>query len=300
MFFKNLTLYRLATPLTVGVDALTSQFNALSFHHCGDIETKAYGWVPPVKNRESVHAVNGQYLVALKMEEKILPAKVINRFLNERIAKLEEERGHPVGRKEKRDLKELIIQELRPRAFSVDRITHAWIDPVNGWLAIDTSSSGRAEELLEFLLKTLVETPLRITVPATQISAMNAMNGWVAGDPPTGFTVDQDLELISPEKATVRYTRHTLEDDEVKGHLAKGKVATKLALTWNDKISFILTDKLQIKRLSFLDLLKEQSEAAGVENKDEQFDADFALMCGELSLLIVDLMSALGGVTDKE
>ena len=300
MFFKNLILYRLEWQPAVGVDSLSEQLDTLGFHHCGDMESIVYGWVPPVKNGSMVHAVAGQYLVALKMEEKILPSKVIKRFLDERIAKIEEDDGRRVGRKEKNELKEAVIQELRPRAFAVDRLTYAWIDPVNGWLAIDTSSPARAEELLEQLRKTLTKTPLKITLPATQISAMSAMNGWIAGEPPSGFTIDQDLELSSPEKATVRYTKHTLEDEEVKNHLARGKVATKLALTWNDKISFLLTDKLQIKRLSFLDLMKEESQAACADSKDEQFDADFTLMCGELSHLITELMAALGGVIVKE
>ena len=60
-------------------------------------------------------------------------------------------------------------------------------------------------------------------------------------------------------------------------------------------MSFILTDALQVKRLVFLDILKDQSTATHSESQEEQFDADFALMCGELSQLIRDLIAALGG-----
>ena len=65
-------------------------------------------------------------------------------------------------------------------------------------------------------------------------------------------------------------------------------------MTWGDKISFVLDDKLQLKRLSFLDILKESTDGQA-ENEEERFDLDFALMTGELAHLLDDLTAALGG-----
>ena len=100
------------------------------------------------------------------------------------------------------------------------------------------------------------------------------------------------------EKAAVRYVRHPLDGDEISGeikaHLASGKMPTKLALTWDDRISFVLGEKMEIKRLAFLDLLKEQAEK-DAEHADEQFDADFALMTGEFARFLPQLVEALGG-----
>ncbi len=121
------------------------------------------------------------------------------------------------------------------------------------------------------------------------------MTGWVAsGEAPAGFTLDQDLELRSTEKATVRYVNHTLDGEEIRQHIATGKIVTRLAMTWNDRISFVLNDLLQIKRLAFLDILKEQADGQG-ENEDERFDIDFTLMSGEVAQLLGDLLAALGG-----
>ena len=121
------------------------------------------------------------------------------------------------------------------------------------------------------------------------------MTGWVAdGEAPVGFTLDQDLELRSTDKASVRYVNHTLEGEEIRQHIATGKIVTRLAMTWNDRISFVLNDQLQIKRLAFLDILKEQAESQG-ENADERFDIDFTLMTGEVARLLDDLVTALGG-----
>ncbi len=164
-----------------------------------------------------------------------------------------------------------------------------------GWLCVDASSPAKAEEVIEHLRHCLDEFPL--TLLHTQLSPQSAMADWLAGgDAPACFTIDRDCELkaAGEEKAAVRYVRHPLEGDEVKAHLASGKLPTRLALTWDDRISFILSEKLEIKRLAFLDLLKEEAERSA-EHADEQFDADFALMTGELTRFLPVLIEALGG-----
>ena len=134
----------------------------------------------------------------------------------------------------------------------------------------------------------------------TQLSPQAAMADWLAGGTaPAGFTSDRDCELnaVGEEKSAVRYVRHPLSDEmasEIKAHLAAGKLPTKLALTWDDRISFVLSEKLEVKRLTFLDLLKEEAEKSA-EHADEQFEADFALMTGELVRFLPSLVDALGG-----
>jgi recombination associated protein RdgC len=96
------------------------------------------------------------------------------------------------------------------------------------------------------------------------------------------------------ERAAVRYVRHNLDSDEVRAHIAGGKTATRLALTWNDRVAFVLTEQMQIKRLAFLDLLKEDAERQS-ENADDLFAADFTLMSGELAQLLAQLIEVLGG-----
>jgi recombination associated protein RdgC len=65
-------------------------------------------------------------------------------------------------------------------------------------------------------------------------------------------------------------------------------------MTWNDRISFVLTENLQIKRLEFLDIIKEESTTLA-ENADEMFELDFTLMTGELARMLTELTEALGG-----
>ncbi|MDR1854925.1 MAG: recombination-associated protein RdgC, partial [Azoarcus sp.] len=195
--------------------------------------------------------------------------------------------------KQLRDLREQVAQELMPRAFTRRRRTFAWIDPLGGWLGVDASSPARAEEVLEALRDVLDDFPL--TLLRTERSPAAAMADWLADAPPPAFTVDQDCELrsLSEEKATVRYAHHPLDGGEIKAHLAAGKLPTQLALTYADRLSFVLTDKLELKRLDFLDVVRE--ELGNEDDAEALFDAEFALMTGELTKLVPALIEALGG-----
>ena len=293
MWFRNLQLYRLPANWASDASQLEEQLSALTLQPCSASAALSIGWIPPCAGGALVHVVNRQYLLALGAEQKLLPTTVVKQFANDRAKAIEEAEGRRVGRKEMRELREAMTVELMPRAFIRSRSTFGWIDPVNGWLIIDASAPAKAEEFLEHLRKSVNGLPVRLLKVAQSPSA--AMTGWVAeGEAPSGFTLDQDLELRSAENAAVRYVKHTLEGDEIRQHIANGKVVTKLALTWGERISFLLNEKLEIKRLDFLDILKEAADGQA-ENEDERFDIDFTLMSGEIVRLLDDLLAALGG-----
>lgn len=299
MWFRNLQLYRLPANWPMPLEDFEAALAKHPLVRCGNLDMESHGWVHPRGNGVFVHALNKHWLVALGVEQKLLPGSVINQVAAERAAEIAEERGFGLGRKELRELKERVAEELRPRAFTRRRTTWAWIDPQGGWLVVDAASPTKADEVLETLRRAVDEMPLSRLHTAT--APGTAMTGWVAGnDAPAGFTIDQDLELRAPDenRATVRYVRHDLAGKEIQEHIANGKTATRLGMTWNDRISFVLTEELQIKRLAFLDILKEEAETqAGQDSADADalFDINFALMTGELSRMIADVVEALGG-----
>ena len=293
MWFKNLYLYRLPRNWAVDASELEEQLARLTLQGCSASDPSSIGWVSPRDGGPLLHAVNQQWLVRLGAEEKLLPASIVKRFAGDKAKAIEEAEGRRIGRKEMREIQEEMTLELLPRAFIRGRSTFAWIDPSNGWLIIDSASPAKAEEFLEHLRKSLESLPAKVLKVTQSPSA--AMTGWVAdGEAPTGFTLDQDLELRSAEKATVRYVKHSLEGEEIRQHIAAGKVVTRLAMTWNDRISFVLDDNLQLKRLAFLDLLKEQADGQS-ENEAARFDIDFTLMSGEVVQPLEHLLAALGG-----
>ena len=87
--------------------------------------------------------------------------------------------------------------------------------------------------------------------------------------------------------------RHTLEIDEVAQHIASGRVPTQLALTWHDRVSFLLTETGQVKKIKLLDVVLDGGQEGGKD--DDDFDTEAALLTGELALMLPDLLEALGG-----
>ncbi|MBV2234766.1 MAG: recombination-associated protein RdgC [Sterolibacterium sp.] len=296
MWFRNLQIYRLAPQWQPGAAGLQQMLARQAFRGCAASDMQARGWVPPRGNPdELLIAAQGQLLICLGVEQKLLPATVVRQYAQERLAEIEEQQGFKPGRKQTLDVREAVTAELLPRAFVKRRLTYVWLDPQGGWCVIDASSAARAEEVIEHLKLTLGELPLRPL--HTQLSPTTAMTGWLAaGEAPDGFTIDRDCELraAGEDRATVRYVRHTLEAAEITEHIAAGKAVTRLALTWQERIAFVLTEQLQIKRLAFLDLLKEEAERQA-ETADELFEADFLIMSGEFSRLLPQLVVALGG-----
>lgn len=300
MWFKNLFVYRLPAQTKITAAELQEKLAGKTLQACSGLEKQSRGWVACYSDERLVHVINGQLLIALGVEQKLLPASVVNQFAKERIADLEAQQGFKLGRKQIRELKERLTEELLPRAFVHRRMTYVWIDPVHGWLVVDAASAAKAEEVLELLGKTLDDLPLKLL--HTELSPVAAMTDWLASEQaPGGFSIDRELELraTGEGKATVRYANHALEGDEIRRHIASGKRATRLGMTWNERISFVLTEQLQIKRLAFLDVIKEES-ATLADHADEVFDVEFTLMTGELAKLLKDLLDALGGeVRDK-
>ena len=294
MWFKNAFIYRLASQNSITPDVLNEKLALRPLLPCSGLDKQSRGWVP-CHSEKLVHSVNKQILFALGVEQKLLPTTIINRFAKERAAEIEAQQGYKVGRKEMKELKESITEELLPRAFSLQRTTYAWFDTVNGYLVIDAASSARVEELLELMNKSLDNLPFKQL--HTAISPVAAMTDWLAGNnAPAGFTIDRELELraTGESKATIRYANHELEGEEILKHIAAGKRVTRLGLTWNDRVSFVLTEQMQIKRIEFLDIIKNESTEMA-ENADELFELDFTLMTGELAKMLADLTSALGG-----
>jgi recombination associated protein RdgC len=300
MWFKNLALYRLPADWKVSAAELEEKLGQRTLQPCSPLEMLSRGWVAPSGTGRLLHTVNQQHLIALGVEQKLLPASIIRQETAVRAAVLADSQGFPVGRRQMRDLKMRVTEELRARALNKRRTTRAWIDPVNGWFVVDAGSAGKAEELVEVLRDTLGSFAVQFV--ETQRTPHTSMAAWLThGDAPGAFGIEQDLELqtADPNKATVRYVRHPLDGKEIKAHLAAGKYPTRLGLTWNGRLSFVLTEKLLIKRVEFLEMMKDTPDGGEVD-KDEQFDIDFTVMAGELAKMLDDLVQALGGDTSGE
>ena len=294
MLFKNLVFHRLPAEWSLSAAEFEGQLAARTLQPCGPFEMSCRGWVPVTGGGRLLHTVNQQHMIALGENQKLLPGSIVRQVAQERAEILAEEQGFPVGRKQMRDLRARVADELRARALTRRRVTHAWIDPQTGWFAVDAAGIPRAETVVEALGDALGSFAPRVV--ETERSPQAAMASWLLrGEAPARFSIDDDLELQTADKSktVIRYTRHPLDGKDIQAHLASGKYPTRLGLTWNDRVSFVLTDKLQVKRLEFLEMAKDVPEGEELDPA-EQFDIDFALMAGELAGLLGDLAKVLG------
>lgn len=295
MWFKNLQIHRLPAPWSVTAEQMEQWLAPHAFQLGSSVEMQRHGWASPRDDGALVYSTHRQMLLVFRSEKKLLPASVVNQVTKARAQEVEEQQGFKPGRKQLRELKEQVTDELLPRAFSIRRDTRVWIDTVNGWLVIDAASQAVADDVRALLVKSIDQLPLAsVRVVASPVAAMT---GWlISGEAPAGFTLDQDAELRSSGEgnATVRYVGHALDADDMRRHIEAGKQCMRLAMTWSDRVSFVLTPSLIVKRVKPLDVVKEAADSAA-QNDDERFESDVTLMAGELGRMLADLVEALGG-----
>lgn len=303
-FFKNAIIYRLTNPmvLMVQLPTLEDSLCAFQFNPCGSQDMARTGWVPATEQHHTlVHQANGQYLLTIQKQEKIIPGPVIKQHLNARIAKLEAEQARKLKKTEKDALKDEVLHSLLPRAFVKNSRTQLWIDITNGLIVVDASSARKAEDALALLRKSLGSLPV---VPLTTENPVElTATEWVKlGKVPGDYFAMGDaaeLKAILTDGGVARVKKQDLTSDEIATHIEAGKVVTKLALDWQQRVTFTLTDSMMLNRVKFCDELMCQNDDIDLEDSLARFDADFVLMTGELSALIKQLITALGGETKR-
>jgi len=296
--FKNVMVYRMVSAWTMAQAQLEEALDKTRFEPCGASQEKSVGWVAPRGQAHGalVEVVDGQWLLKQAVESKAVPASVVKRKVQEQADQIEARTGRKLGKKEQRDLAEDIRHALLPMAFTKQSSTLVWIDPKAARLVLDAGSQAKADEAMTALVNAI--DGLAVQLIDTNTAPAAAMAEWLSTqEAPAGFSVDRECELKAADesRAVVRYTRHALDTDEVRQHIALGKMPTRLALTWNDRVSFVLTEALQLKKVALQDVVLESRPSAAGDRKDDDFDTDVALATGELRQMLPALLEALGG-----
>ena len=287
--FKNAIIYRISANLP-DLSALEEALQKETFQPCGATQEQSSGWVPPRGEAHGalVESVGGQWMLRFHTESKILPASVVQKRVQEKCDAIERESGRKPGKKEQRDLKEEARLDLLPQAFTKQSSVWVWIDPQAHLLVVDASAQAKADVVVSSLVEHV--PGLGPALLHTQTSPQAAMAQWLLDqDAPEDFWICLECELKASDetKAVVRYGRHPLDIEEVRQHIQAGKLPTKLALTWNGCVSFILTESLALRKIT-TDVPPDCDAESG-------FDADVAIITSELSQLVPELIEALGG-----
>jgi len=298
MWFKNIRAYRLTSPFTLAPEQLAGQLAQHGFEPCAKSQALSLGWVPPLggDGGELVHAAAGRMLLKLKREEKLLPSTVVRELLEEKVADIEAGQGRKVYRKERLNLKDEIVQDCLPRAFSRSSSIHAYIDTRANWIFVDASSANRAEELLNLLRECIGSFP--VLLPQVNSAPVAVMTGWLLHrNLPRDFELGDECELREPgeEGGVVRCRGVDLLSEEVETHLHAGKQVARLSLGWDERLQLVLAEDLCLRRLKFADELVKENEDIAEDDEAARLDADFALMADAIGSLQERILTLFGG-----
>jgi len=297
MWFKNVRVYKLSAPLSTDASAWEQALAEFKFTPLSAQEAVKSGFSFPLHAsiKQYCHACQHLMFFAVKRQEKILPAAVINEEMQPKLEAMEQEKGRPLSRKEKQSLKEELQQSLLPRAFSRSSLTQGYYDPDNQWIVINSGSASKAEDVLALLRKALGSLPALPWLDNHKLN--NSLQLWLQNKAlPEGFALGSDAELKAPDEegAKVKFSNHLLSADEVQSHL-QDKLVTSISLEQHEGLALTITDDGAVKRIKFHDVLTGQNEELGWEDLVARLDADLMLMAASLNTALLSISQQQAG-----
>ena len=294
MFFRNLTLFRF--PTSLDLTEIENRLAECALKPVGALELSSRGFISPFgRDGESLsHKISDAIWLSVGSEEKILPGAVVNDLLARKLEEIERKEGRKPGGRARKRLKEDLVHELLPRAFVRPGRTDALLDLSHGLCVVDSSSRKAAENVVSEIRHALGSFPA-LPVNA-EVAPRSILTGWVAGEPlPEGLAIGDECELkdAADKGAVVKCQRQELQSDEIAKHLESGKQVTRLALTLDDHVSFVLGEDLVVRKFKLLEGAVDALESTERDDVRAELDARFALMAGEAKRLFNVLEPAL-------
>lgn len=302
MWFRQLQLFQTETTISFDAAHLAQQLEPLAYKPCLPTFPSSYGWVPPLDEEGAplVHAINGNMMICLQFEDKILPATVVRQELADKVKQIEAQYARKVYSKEKLALKDEIIHTLLQQAFSKFSALHAYIDTRNNWIVLNTTNAGKTEKFLELLKKSLGKNDIQ---PIKTEKIAPTLTRWVTlNDYPEIFSLEKSCVLIDPSKQSrvVRCQQQDLLAKSMQALVRDGYEVNQLALCWQDRINFVLTSDAALRSIKYPEEVIAQAQELEPESKRQQFEADFLIMIETLSVLLKDLFGLLATQNSAE
>lgn len=300
LWLKAITCYNLTNFQCASAEALAEMLEAQRFQPCSSLERERHGFVPPFEQESLVRKVKDVYWLQVMSEVKPVPGSAVKRLLRERIEKIQQEEGRKVGRKEQKELKESVIDELVANATPVQSSLRIMLDPTAGIMVIGSTSNKKVDLALKLMLRCIDDLPVTNMQFAKTIQGQ--MCQLLLDEETSEFVTDSSLTLKGPGSpaATVSFSKHSLAGPEVITHLNAGLRPVSLELGWKGRLSFVLTDKFAIRKLNFLELVTSSLEGSEPEDPQELVDAMLLIQNGELRDMVAALTEWLGGPATEE
>ena len=295
MFFRNLFFYTLPEISALSTETLETALEVNALQPVGALAMQSRGFLPPIGEQGAyLQRLDQNYWLCLGGEDRILPSAVVHREWQVKIAKLEEAKGHPLGKRARSQLKQETMDELMPRAFVKTSRLNAVINRKHGYIAIDATSAKAAEAFVTKLREALGSFPA-LPLQSAQAPRSILTNFLLKQTLPENWFLGEECELQDPAEkgAIVKCLRHDLASEEVLAHLSTGKQVSRLALLFDANLSFVLGDDLIVRKFKLLEGAVESMENTNTESLEDELMARFALFSGELDLFFVAFAKAM-------
>lgn len=291
MWFKQATFYQLSQPLQMSQQQLSEALMPLTFTPCLPSLHSSHGWIAVMETDAGplVYGNKKYWMICLQFEDKILPASVVQQILREKINEIEKKEARKIRAKEKKSLKDEIIQTLLPKAFSKKSVVHAYIDLDHRRVMINSTTPAKIEHFVSFLKRVIAPIDMK-TMDVKK--PMHVMTQWLKnGDAPDGFTIGQSCTLQDPQqqRRVIRCQHQDLLASSVQLFLKDGCEIAQLALSWKDQLQFVLSGDFSLKNIQCQEAVLALAKSDYTETPEQRFDADFAIMTEILSRLADDL-----------
>lgn len=291
MWFKHIQLFQLTQAISSSANALAQKLEALAFKPCPPSMPQSMGFVPPIdeEGESLVRGINGCLMFCLQIEEKIMPASVINQALRDKIKLIELNDGRRIRQKEKLSLKDEVVFTLLPRAFTKLSRVYAYVDTRKQWLIVDTSSQAKTELFISMFKKVIGETLaiMDILKPASILTQWLKKQNY-----PTHFSIEKAcvLQDKNQQNRIIRCQQQDLFASSIQALLNDGCEVIQMGLCWQDRIYFVLGEDFILKsvRLAQDDIIEMKDE---METKQQKFDADLLMMSELYASLCEDLLA---------
>lgn len=291
MWFKQMQIVKLSSRFKHQASEIHQRLEAFAFKSCLPSMPSSMGWVSPLDDEDGplTRGINGCFMIALQIEDKILPASVVNQTLKDKIKQIELNEARKVRQKEKMSFKDEVTQTLLTRAFTKFTTLYAYIDTRYQWLILNSISPAKTELFLSMFQKAFGECLEEMDI----IKPSALLTHWLkTQDYPKEFSVGKACVLQDPEQQNriVRCQQQDLFTSGVQTIFKEGFDVIQMELCWQDRIRFVLADDFSLRGVGLQeDDINEMKET--YESKHERFDADLVLMSESYAGMIQDLLT---------
>ena len=308
-FYKNASLAHITGSRPLFRQDVEECLRLMPFRPLESLQLVSEGFVNPVSisaTDELTYSVNTCVFFALRTDEKVIPKSAINQLVDAKVKAIEEKEARKVGRKERAELKDAVLDEVTPNALPKQSLLRGYFDLSHRVLVVDSTSPKKLEDLQGMLRTNLfLSSGGGIAFQPVNVNEnMSAvMSSWLLDTyTPEKFSIDDEGEIVAAggEGAQIKIAKQNMEASDITQLLNAGREVRKLAMTWSDRISFVVAAGFSLSKLNWFDKVELRIAESGSETTEDRRDASMTIMTGDLRELVYDLGECFNGITLPE